>query len=349
MTSVSIVIPCRNEKGHVRLLLDGILSQDFGGLTWEALIADGMSRDGTREIVSEYMAREPRIRMVDNPGRIVSSGLNLAILAATGEIVVRMDAHTVYAPDYVRKCVFWLKKTEADCVGGPWQARGSTYTSRAIAAAFQSPLSAGGARSHNPSFEGFVDTVYLGCWRRSTLQALGGFDEDLVRNQDDELSLRIHLRGGKLWQTPDIVSWYCPRSSLRALLHQYYQYGFWKVAVIRKHRRPASWRHLVPGLFLMGLSGLLLAAIAGYTLGLTVIGWISLTVLATTLSLYTLALIGGAIFAGMRAGAALFPILLCIFPCFHFGYGLGFLHGMWYWRIRDGRPAPAKAATELTR
>ena len=191
---------------------------------------------------------------------------NAAIRASTGDIIVRMDAHTVYARDYIRRCVEVLQESGADNVGGPWTARGEGQIGKAIAAAFQSSFCAGGGKSHNPHFEGEVDTVYLGCWRRSAFDRFGFFDPDLVRNQDDEFNFRIRRQGGRILQSPKIQSTYTPRSSITSLFRQYLQYGYWKVAVIRKHRSLASWRHLVPALFvssiLLGVS--CLAAFAAF-------------------------------------------------------------------------------------
>src|SRR5262249_19053843 len=145
---------------------------------------------------------DDRVRLIKNSGRIVSTGLNAAIRAARGEIIIRMDAHTEYAQDYVTNCVRVLRETGAQNVGGPWRAEGRTYLQRAIALAFNSPFSSGGARSHSVEYEGTVDTVYLGCWWKANLLDLGGFDEALVRNQDDELNLRLTRSGGKVYQTP---------------------------------------------------------------------------------------------------------------------------------------------------
>src|SRR5262249_41370233 len=191
---------------------------------------------------------------IDNPERIVSTGLNAAIRAAHGDIIVRMDVHTEYASDYVRQCVEVLEETGADNVGGPWIARGETYTARAVAAAFRSPFAVGNARGHDPFYEGPLDTVYLGCWRRDLLLRNQEFDEELVRNQDDEHNLRLTVAGGVVWQSPRIKSWYCPRSSLAGLFRQYFQYGYWKVRVIQKHGRSASLRHIVPVFFVLGLA-----------------------------------------------------------------------------------------------
>ncbi|MDA3963234.1 MAG: glycosyltransferase family 2 protein [Planctomycetota bacterium] len=252
---VSIVIPCRNEADFIDGCLDSLLAQELStGQELEILVADGMSDDGTRGILVQRGAVDPRIRMIDNPGRIVSSGLNAAIAASTGEIVVRIDVHSTYAGDYVANCLRVLASSGADNVGGPWVARGRDAVSNAIAAAFASPVAMGGARGHDASYEGPVDTVYLGCWRRELFDRIGGFDEALVRNQDDEFNLRIHRSGGRVFQSPAIQSWYTPRSSLRRMARQYFQYGYWKVGVMRRHRLPASPRHLVPALFVAGLS-----------------------------------------------------------------------------------------------
>ena len=255
--SISVIVPSRNERAFIDAFLDGLVAQKTGELVWEAWIADGMSNDGTRERVLQYGARDSRIHLIDNCGRSAASGLNAALRQARGEVVIRLDVHTSYADDYIAQCVTTLQRTGADNVGGPWRARGRSYTQRAIAAAFQSRFSAGGARSHDPEYEGAVDSVYLGCWRRETLDRIGWFDTALERNQDDEWNLRLTRAGGRVWQDPRIRSWYNVRPSLRALAKQYFDYGFWKIAVIRKHGSVASWRHLVPGVALLLNLGLI--------------------------------------------------------------------------------------------
>src|SRR5690242_14803157 len=145
---VSIVMPCRNEAPDIEACICSVLSQQDPEGGFEIVIADGMSDDGTREILQKLAAKEPRIKVIDNPQRIASSGLNAAIRVAQGDIIVRMDAHTEYAPDYVRQCVAALEHSGADNAGGPWVPKGAGYISEAIAAGFQSPFSAGGACSH---------------------------------------------------------------------------------------------------------------------------------------------------------------------------------------------------------
>jgi glycosyltransferase involved in cell wall biosynthesis len=307
-----VIVPCRNERLYIDSFLVGLLAQTTDGLDWEALVADGMSDDGTRERVAEYAARDARIRLIDNPERTAASGLNAALAQSNAETVLRMDVHTSYAADYIAQCVATLERTGADNVGGPWRARGNSYAQRAIAAAFQSRFSAGGAKSHDPQYEGTVDSVYLGCWRRATLDRIGWFDTALARNQDDEWNLRLTRAGGRVWQDPRIQSWYNVRPSLRALARQYFDYGFWKVAVMRKHGAVASWRHLVPTAFLLANFALLLRAPRALVA-------IDATYLAASL-VFSVA-------AARRAGWNLLPVLPFVFAVYHFAYGAGFLWG----------------------
>jgi len=326
---LTIVVACRNEKRHIRQFMGSLLAQDMSGMTWEAIIADGMSDDGTRDILREYGARHPELRTIDNPQRVVSPGLNAAIRAARGAIVIRMDAHTSYAPDYCRKCVAELQRTGADNVGGPARTRTRGTRARAFAAAYRSPFSTG-ARFHDENYEGWIDTVPYGCWRKETLERLGLFDEALVRNQDDELNLRLIRAGGKIWQSPAIVSWYSPRVTLRALFLQYFQYGFWKAAVVRKHRLPGSWRHLVPVAFVLTHVLLFAACIATAAADPSEFAVFSRLWLALVLA-YAAANVTASVAAARKSGWATLPYLPAVFTVYHFSWGLGFLAGFrWF-------------------
>jgi succinoglycan biosynthesis protein ExoA len=333
--AITIVIPCRNEAACIAEVLDSVLAQDLAGIDWEVIVADGMSDDGTRAILDSYAARQPRIRILDNPARAVPAGLNAAIRAARGEIILRMDAHTAYAPDYVRECLATLEKTGAENVGGPARTKARGYMGRAIAAAYHSPVACGGARFHDPNYEGWADTVPYGCWRKSTLLEIGLFDETLVRNQDDELNLRLCRAGGKVWQSPSIVSWYQPRASLRRLFQQYFQYGFWKVAVIRKHRIPASLRHLIPATF-VATAVLLPLAAAAFRSTFVLGAW------AAMMAAYLLATLAASLDSARRYGWELLPALPIVFAAYHFSYGSGFLLGLM-------QPGPGESMTRVTR
>jgi glycosyltransferase involved in cell wall biosynthesis len=395
---LSVILPCRNEVQHIEDCLRSVLAQKTG-FPYEVLVADGMSTDGTREILSRLCGEVnsppsadpplvpapdfqvssfiphpsetaqasamrppssiPVLRTVDNPSRIVPTGLNAAIRQAKGDIVIRFDAHTEYAPDYIQQCVEVLNKIGADNVGGPARTKADTLLQKAIAAAYHSPFSVGGARFHDVDYEGYVDTVTYGCWRKEAFQEFGYFDEELVRNQDDEHNLRITRGGGKIYQSPKIKSWYKPRSSLTALFKQYMQYGYWKVRVIQKHKLPASWRHLVPGAFVLTLallfllstfsfliaaltsdvrpltSGLLSSGFGSHPSSLAALSFqLSAFCFVFGLSSYALAVIAASLHTAAKAGWKLLPLLPLVFPCYHFGYGIGFLRGIWDFVIR---------------
>lgn len=346
LVKISVIVPCRNEKRHIRTFLDSVLAQELNPrCEIEILVADGMSNDGTREALHDYSLRHPEIRIIDNPEGIVSTGLNRAIRAAAGDLIIRMDVHTTYAPDYIRECVHAAAESGADNVGGPWVATGRGLMGRAIAAAFRMPFCSGGGKAHDPEYAGEIDTVYLGCWPRAVFDKAGLFDPDLVRNQDDEFNFRLRRSGGKIWQSPRIRSSYTPRASLWALFRQYLQYGFWKVAVIRKHRALASWRHLVPLMFV--LANLFLLALAALPGGLR--PW-ALTAWGALLVVYFAAAAAASIGACRRDGWDLLPLLPIVLLTYHLSYGLGFLSGVVYWPLAgSGRTRPATMFTRLTR
>ena len=316
---VSLVAAVRRERAAIGSFLDSVAAQDLTDTDWEVIVADGMSDDGTRDILDRRAGEWPRLTVIDNPGGIAATGLNAAIRRAHGDVIVRMDAHTEYAPDYVRECLAALEHTGADNVGGPAQTRARGWLQRGIAAAFHSPFASGGARFHNPQYEGPVDTVPYGCWRRTTLARVGLFDETLAHNQDDELNLRIVRSAGQVWQSPRIRSWYRPRRTLRALFVQQFQYGFWKVAVIRKHGWPASWRHLAPG------TAVLLAIVLA---GLSPFWPWPLEALGALAGLWLICALVASLAASRRHGWDLLPLLPAVFATYQTAYGLGFLTGL---------------------
>lgn len=347
---VTAISPCRNERGHIRVFLESLLAQDYPVAEWELIVADGISDDGTREILADMETRwAPRLRVIDNPGRIVSTGMNAAIAQARGRFIVRMDCHTEYAPDFIRCSVEILEQTRADNAGGPARTKATGYMQRAIAAAYHSPFSCGGARFHREDYEGYTDTVPYGCWRIDRLKELGLFDEVFVRNQDDELNLRITRSGGRIWQSPRIQSWYSPRPRLDALFWQYFQYGFWKVAVIRKHRIPASPRHLVPGTFAAANLVLLVAAAGGWATGSTAVTWVATAALAFMNGVYLIVSLVAAAVAARHRGWDLIAVLPVVFAVYHLSYGIGFLAGIFHWSLGGGAAGSRRAFTGLSR
>lgn len=318
--TVAVIVPCRNEKKHIQRFISSLLQQDIRGLELEIIIADGMSDDGTRATLEAIARQQTAIRVIDNEAQIASTGLNKAIKFARSEVIIRMDVHAEYAPDYIRTCVSVLGETGATNVGGPASTKAEGYVQETVRLAYHSPFSAGGARFHNVDYTGPVDTVTYGCWRKASLEQLGLFDEELVRNQDDELNLRILKNGGTVWQSAAIRSWYYPRSSLGALFKQYKQYGYWKVRVIQKHGRPASIRHLVPAAFVatLGLTG----AIAVF--------WSPIRYpLLYLISLYgALALAASLVACRTPRNWRYLPLMPLTFAAFHVGYGFGFMRGL---------------------
>ena len=333
---LSVIAPCRNEAAFIDAFCDSVLRQQLPeGWHMEVLIADGESDDGTRERLQERCAHDARLVLVDNPGRIVSTGLNACIARAQGEVIARLDIHTQFAPDYLARCIEALERSGADNVGGPWVAAGTGPMGAAIAAAFQCRWVVGGARSRDQGYEGAVDTVYLGCWRREAFARFGLFDEALVRNQDDEHNLRLRLGGGRIWQSGTIRSVYHPRGSLRHLFAQQQQYGYWRPFVVRKHGQPGSLRQLVPALFVAALA--LCALLLPWT------PWPATALLA----LYGAYLALASMAAARAAGAwHLLPRLPAVIAAFHLGYGWGTWQGLW--DVLRKRP-PAQRFARITR
>jgi glycosyltransferase involved in cell wall biosynthesis len=316
----------------------------------EVLIADGMSEDGTRAVLSEFDKKCSVLRIIDNPEKIAATGLNHAIAEANGEIILRMDAHSIYAPDYVRTCVEVLHETNADNVGGPALTHAKGYIPQAIAHAFHVPFAVGNAKFRDPYYEGPASTVPYGCWRKSTLDCVGPFDEEMVRGQDDELNFRILASGGTVWQSPKIVSWYQPRATLSALFQQFFQNGYWKVAAVRKHRRPASMRNLVPIICL--IAGIILPILACAS---SRMGWASsydglLATLFILAGLYFTISILSSFFVAKREGWKFLFVLPVVFATYQLSYALRFLLGLFHRRTVSGTASgPQKMVSAITR
>jgi succinoglycan biosynthesis protein ExoA len=316
---VSVIAPCRNERAHIDAFCDSALAQRLpAGWRMEVLVADGRSDDGTRQRLDARAAGDARLVVVDNPGRIVSTGLNACLRRARGAVVVRMDIHTTFAPDYVAECIAALARSGADNAGGPWVARGQGAMARAVAAAFQCRWVVGGARSRDTAYEGEADTVYLGAWPRAVLARVGGFDETLVRNQDDEHNLRLRRAGGRVWQSRRIRSRYAPRESLAHLFRQQFQYGYWRPFVMHKHGQPGSVRQLIPMIF-----------VAACALSALAVPWFHAP-LAALLAAYALYLAFASCAAARQArDASTLPRLPAVIAAYHVGYGLGTWRGLW--------------------
>ncbi len=336
---VSVLVPVRNEAAHVERTVAAILGQDYPADRLEILFSDGRSTDATRSILERAAARDPRLVVVDNPGGIVSTGLNAALRVARGAFVVRVDGHTEIAPSYVRACVEALERTGADNAGGRMTAVGEGAFGRAVAAATSSRFGVGGARFHYSDREEWVDTVYLGAWPRAVFARVGLFDEELVRDQDDEFNYRLRAAGGRILLTPAVASRYAVRGTPRALFRQYFQYGFWKVRVLQKHAAQMRPRQFAPPLFVLAL---LLAAALALAVPAAPAARAPLAALATA---YLAADLVAATVEARRQRAN--PALLAlVFPILHVAYGTGFLAGLVRFAGRWGNAAPAPARPE---
>ena len=248
---VTVVIPMRNEESSIGECLTSVLSSDYPTERLEVLVIDGRSSDGSRGIVSQFAARHSGIRLVDNPGVIQAAALNIGLREAGGEIIIRMDAHAIYGPDYIRQCVIALETTGASNVGGAQRAVGANYVGNVIASDTTSPFGAGDARFRHSERSEWVDTVYLGAWHKRTLEDVGGFNEEWTVNEDYELNYRLRRSGGKILLTPNIRCQYRVRPSLRTLARQYFRYGFWKVKTLVAYPKSLRWRQLAAPAFVL--------------------------------------------------------------------------------------------------
>lgn len=312
---MSVVLPVHNGARTIGAALRSILDQRYPG-TLEVVVADGMSTDGTREIVQAVAAADTRVRLVDNPQRSTPAGLNAAIRASAGPVVVRCDAHAELPPGYVTRAVAMLGQTGADNVGGVQSAEGIGFVQRAIACAMSSRIGVGDSRFHYGGAPGPVDTVYLGTFRREALERAGLFDETLARNQDYELNHRIRSTGGIVYFDPELRVLYRPRTSLQALWRQYWQYGVWKRRVVRRHPRSLRIRQLAAPVFVVGLAG-------SAVLALTPVREWALVVPST----YGALLVGATVVQAVRRrdpAVLLFPMAVAIM---HLAWGGGFLFG----------------------
>jgi succinoglycan biosynthesis protein ExoA len=332
---VTVVMPTRNEASSIAASLSAVLGQDYRPERLEVIVADGMSDDRTRAEIDRVVdAAGPAalVTVIDNPGRIAATGLNAAISKAKGDVIVRVDGHCEIQPDHVTKCVQLLEQTGADNVGGVVVARGTTVVQRAVGLGTSSPFGVGNARFRYATDPGWADTVFPGAWWREAFDRVGGFDEELVRNQDDEHNLRLVQSGGRIWLDPSIRTRYVPRDSLAALWRQYFDYGFHKVRVIQKRRTVASVRHLVPPTFVAAILTVAAAATVTRRPKLLLVAVIPYATATVSASLHA-----------ARSDRAAIPILPVVFATLHLSYGSGFLAGLWRWRrfFRDWRTRPA--------
>lgn len=279
--SVSIIVPCYNEERRIRFLLDALFAQTYPRERLSVTIADGRSTDRTRDVIAEFQRLHPdlHLSLIENTAQTIPAALNRAIQASSGEIVVRLDAHSGPYPDYIEKAVAALEAGKGENVGGVWEIHpgAPTWMARSIAVAAAHPLGVGDALYRHASRAAYVDTVPFGAWRRALLEKIGGYDESLHANEDYELNTRIRQAGGKIWLDPSIRSIYFARASLGSLSRQYFRYGFWKLQMLRRYPGTLRWRQALPPLLVLSLlAGGLLALLwplFGLLTGLELLGY----------------------------------------------------------------------------
>jgi glycosyltransferase involved in cell wall biosynthesis len=285
----------------------------------ELIIADGMSNDGTRELIQEWASRYPNIRLIDNPKKFVSFGLNEAIRMAQGHYIARVDAHTEYPDNYLTQCLKVSEETQADNVGGYIYSKGKTDVGKAIAVAMSTQFGVGNTEFRTAVVDGNVDSVPFGFWRKSHFEKFGFFDEELMRNQDDEFNYRTNKLGGRIYQSSSIESEYYVRDSFKAMFRQYYQYGVYKPLVFKKlDNAGIRIRHLIPFAFCCYIATLWVALIFPI--------WIIPFILYLLLNIYF-----------SFSTKETFKVKLLTVPAYlliHIAYGLGFVKGLIKWRNR---------------
>lgn len=263
---VSVIVPCYNEQSTIRYLLEALREQTYPRAGMEVIVADGMSTDGTRAAIIAFQNDFPdlEVRVVDNTNRSIPSGVNRAIEAARGEILLRLDGHSRPYPDYVANCVSAHAAGRGENVGGVWEIRpgADTWIARSIAVAAAHPLGVGDALYRHAKHAAEVDTVPFGSFRRALVEQVGLFDESLLSNEDYEFNARVRKSGGKIWLDPSIRSVYYARSTLRELIRQYWRYGFWKWRMLRRYPDTLRWRQALPPLFVLSLFALAFLSIS---------------------------------------------------------------------------------------
>jgi len=314
---ISVLIPCRNEAKHIEQCLANIYGFEPPPEGFEVIVIDGMSTDGTRDILSRLQKRYPNLIVLDNVRRTVPYGMNMGMQHAKGEYIVRADVRCIHPRSYLCDLLELSKRTGADNVGGVLvPVSGETYVQKSIALAYKSRIAMGGALRDRGDFVGETDTVYGGCFKRQRLLEIGMYDEEMVRNQDDELSFRLRERGGKIIQDGRIKVRYWPRRFYWQLFKQFLQYGYWKIPVIKKHPQQASPRHFLPAGLVLGLTALAVASFAD---------WRSLLGLAIYSGSYLFS-VGLESFRLLRKESLwLWPGVLASIILIHISFGIGFI------------------------
>lgn len=323
MTSVSFVVPVRNEEVHIRGCLQSLVEQDYPAVDFEIIVVDGRSSDRTRAIIGEICQQNTKIRCLDNPAGIVPTAMNIGIRAARGEVIIRADGHNIYPRDYAANCVKYLEETGAENVGGPCMTvpANDSFGAKLVASVLSSPFGVGDSKFRTSREEGFVDTVPFGAFRREVFDRVGMYNEKLVRHQDNDLNARIRKAGGKIYLTPALTTQYHPVKTFWALLKYAFRNSRWNAFALRENKGSMGLRHIAPGAFLTLLLVLLPASfMSAYARAF----------LTAMLAIYLLIGFYFAARSNAKGNLALSLALPFAAFCFHLAYGVGVLTGIGY-------------------
>ncbi len=320
--SISIIIPCRNEEKFIGECLDSLVANEFPDDKLEVLVVDGMSDDNTKCIIKKYSEKYPFIKLIENPKKVTPVAMNKGINEAVGDYIMILSSHSKVDNNFINNNVDSLSKFDADCVGGVMiTLPGSdTILSKSIALAVSHPFGVGNSQFRIGAKEPkYVDTVAFGCYRNEVFKEIGFFDENLIRNQDDEFNFRLIKNGGKVLLVPEIISYYHARDSILKLWKMYYQYGYFKPLVAKKIEAVLTWRQLIPAFFISSLITVgLLSIFIQYFL------WLFCLIM----SFYLFSNLVFSCSISLKKGAKCFFGLYISFFAIHFSYGLGYLKGI---------------------
>ena len=321
---ISVIIPCRDEEKYIGKCLDSIIKQEYPINNLEVFVVDGMSQDGTKRIIINYIQEYPFIKLLNNPDKITPAAMNIGIKKASGNFILILGAHSMIDKKFIKKNYQSLKNNCVDCVGGIGIAvpTSNSLVSKSISIVTSHPFGVGNAYFRiGIKKTKYVDTVPFGCYRREVFEKIGFFDEDLVRNQDDEFNLRLIKNGGKILLVPDIISYYYARDSMYKLWKMYFQYGYFKPLVVKKVGGILTWRQIVPTTFIGSLILLLLLSFCS-----KFFLWLFLFILG----LYTIVNFALSLIISIKKkNLKLLPFLITSFITLHFSYGFGYLKGIW--------------------
>jgi glycosyltransferase involved in cell wall biosynthesis len=321
---VSIFIPCYNESTTIERLLKSLYQQTYRRLSMEVVIVDGMSTDDTRQKIKSFSEIHPdlSIQIIDNEEKFIPHALNKGLKAAKGNFLIRMDAHSIPAKDYVSLCVDALQEKKGDNVGGRWdiQPGNDSYSARSIAVAAGHPLGSGGANYRSGDKACLVDTVPFGSFTQETLNRNGFFNETLLANEDYEWNARLKSNGGKIWFDPSIRCQYFARKSYRDLSKQYFNYGYWKVAMLRFYPKTLRLRQMIPPMFtaILFFGGILSAL--SLLLGWSYLSWVMMIILFV----YIITLSLGTLLSFKDISFSLVPGVILALATMHLSWGSGF-------------------------